>query len=160
MAASMADVFWRLVVVTSGLLSLLPGHVTGNVAGKKLYAELIENPRRNYNKEVRPVKREQDTVIVKIGLRLSQIVDLVSCTRLSAVPGIAGLSGPRLRAPPQKWVAWTLGLDGPPSTILDEISLKIQYVCQGGRSGLRLQVPPFFCQICRGGRSLGGRLGL
>ena len=51
----------------------------GNVAGKKLYVELLKNPRRNYNKAIRPVQHENDTVIVKIGLRLSQVVDLVSC---------------------------------------------------------------------------------
>ncbi len=30
-----------------------------------------------------------------------------------------------------------------PSAILDKTSLKIQHVCQGGHSGLRLQAPSF-----------------
>ena len=42
-----------------------------------------------------------------------------------------------------------------PSAILDKTSLKIQHVCQGGHSGLRLRAPPF----CGGGRMGGGRSG-
>ena len=40
----------------------------------------------------------------------------------------------------------------PPSTILDKISLKIQHVCQGGCSGLRLGRPLFVGQPKPGGR--------
>ena len=58
-------------------LAVWISRVSGNVDAKKLFNELIRNPHRNYNKEVRPVQKGDDTMIVKAGLRLSQLVDLV-----------------------------------------------------------------------------------
>ena len=44
--------------------------------GKKLYYDKIVDGK--YNRMIRPVYNESDTVIVRLGVRLSQIVDLVS----------------------------------------------------------------------------------
>jgi hypothetical protein len=55
------------------LLSLIP-QATANVDAKRLYDDLM----MNYNKHRRPANRPQDAVTIKIKLRLSQIIDVVS----------------------------------------------------------------------------------
>lgn len=44
-----------------------------NPDAKRLYDDLLSN----YNRLIRPVSNNTDTVIVKLGLRLSQLIDLV-----------------------------------------------------------------------------------
>ena len=65
-----------LLLLEVFLVSLSP--VLGNPAAKDLYKELLYSSARNYSKEIRPVQNGSETMIVKTGLRLSQIVDLVS----------------------------------------------------------------------------------
>lgn len=48
--------------------------VQGNPDAKRLYDDLLSN----YNRLIRPVANNTDTVLVKLGLRLSQLIDLVS----------------------------------------------------------------------------------
>lgn len=45
----------------------------GNPDAKRLYDDLLSN----YNRLIRPVSNNNDTVVVKLGLRLSQLIDLV-----------------------------------------------------------------------------------
>lgn len=48
--------------------------VQANPDAKRLYDDLLSN----YNRLIRPVSNNTDTVLVKLGLRLSQLIDLVS----------------------------------------------------------------------------------
>lgn len=48
--------------------------VVGNPDAKRLYDDLLSN----YNRLIRPVSNSTQTVLVKLGLRLSQLIDLVS----------------------------------------------------------------------------------
>lgn len=45
-----------------------------NPDAKRLYDDLLSN----YNRLIRPVRNNTETVLVKLGLRLSQLIDLVS----------------------------------------------------------------------------------
>lgn len=44
-----------------------------NPDAKRLYDDLLSN----YNRLIRPVSNNTDTVLVKLGLRLSQLIELV-----------------------------------------------------------------------------------
>ncbi len=46
----------------------------GNPDAKRLYDDLLSN----YNRLIRPVANNTDKITVKMGLKLSQLVDLVS----------------------------------------------------------------------------------
>nr|CAD7590990.1 unnamed protein product [Timema genevievae] len=59
-----------VIVVMCGVL--LPGPIKGNPDAKRLYDDLLSN----YNRLIRPVSNNTDTVLVKLGLRLSQLIDL------------------------------------------------------------------------------------
>ena len=54
-------------------LGLFLGPVTPNPDAKRLYDDLLSN----YNRLIRPVSNHTEKVTVKLGLRLSQLVDLV-----------------------------------------------------------------------------------
>lgn len=49
----------------------------GNPDAKRLYDDLLST----YNRLIRPVDKNNNTVLVKLGLRLSQLIDLVSCLK-------------------------------------------------------------------------------
>ena len=51
-----------------------PAPVWGNPDAKRLYDEILSG----YNKLVRPVKNVTDPVTVKVKLKLSQLIDVVS----------------------------------------------------------------------------------
>lgn len=55
------------------IVSLLT-YAEANPDAKRLYDDLLSN----YNRLIRPVSNNTDTVLVKLGLRLSQLIDLVS----------------------------------------------------------------------------------
>lgn len=57
--------------------------VLGNPDAKRLYDDLLSN----YNRLIRPVSNNNDTVLVKLGLRLSQLIDLVCKTKRADVSG-------------------------------------------------------------------------
>jgi nicotinic acetylcholine receptor len=50
------------------------GVIQSSPDAKRLYDDLL----RDYNKLIRPVGNTSDTLIVKLGLRLTQIIDVVS----------------------------------------------------------------------------------
>ena len=50
--------------------------ISGNHDAKRLYDNLLR--KQKYNKLVRPVERENITLTVKVGLRMSQILEVVS----------------------------------------------------------------------------------
>lgn len=56
------------------LLAPLLAVAEANPDAKRLYDDLLSN----YNRLIRPVSNNTDTVLVKLGLRLSQLIDLVS----------------------------------------------------------------------------------
>ena len=58
------------------LLCLCPVLVQPNPDAKRLYDDLLSN----YNRLIRPVANNTDKITVKMGLKLSQLVDLVSDT--------------------------------------------------------------------------------
>jgi len=49
--------------------------VSGNPDAKQLYTDLLVN--NGYNKLIRPVGNNSDKLTVKLGLRLSQLIDVV-----------------------------------------------------------------------------------
>ena len=61
-------------------ISLLLRSVQCNPDAKRLYDDLLSN----YNRLIRPVSNHTEKVTVKLGLRLSQLVDLVSVVLLYA----------------------------------------------------------------------------
>lgn len=57
------------------MLSLISSvyYASSNPDAKRLYDDLLSN----YNRLIRPVSNNTDTVLVKLGLRLSQLIELV-----------------------------------------------------------------------------------
>jgi len=60
---------FTLVVLLIGLPS-----ASANPDAKRLYDDLLSN----YNRLIRPVSNNTDKVLVRLGMRLSQLIDLVS----------------------------------------------------------------------------------
>lgn len=56
--------------------------IFSNPDAKRLYDDLLSN----YNRLIRPVSNNTDTVLVKLGLRLSQLIELVSPRHLTRLP--------------------------------------------------------------------------
>ena len=56
------------------LFNLLLGGCHANPDAKRLYDDLLSN----YNRLVRPVSNHTEQITVKLGVRLSQLVELVS----------------------------------------------------------------------------------
>lgn len=69
-----------LVVVTaiSSFVAMFPS-VAANEDAKRLYDDLLSN----YNRWIRPVGNNSDRLTVKMGLRLSQLIDVVSKHNIS-----------------------------------------------------------------------------
>ena len=63
-----------LTVSLLTLASCLIGWASANPDAKRLYDDILSN----YNRLIRPVVNHTEKVTVKLGLRLSQLVDLVS----------------------------------------------------------------------------------
>lgn len=60
-------------IVLAFFLSFLVHFSQTNPDAKRLYDDLLSN----YNRLIRPVSNNTDTVLVKLGLRLSQLIELV-----------------------------------------------------------------------------------
>ena len=59
------------------LVLLYKGSLTvASSEAKRLYDDLLK--RKGYNRLIRPVSNKSDTLVVRIGLRLTQILDIVS----------------------------------------------------------------------------------
>ena len=61
---------WTAIVL---IFTIFCPPCTGNPDAKRLYDDLLSN----YNRLIRPVSNNTDTVLVRLGLRLSQLIDLV-----------------------------------------------------------------------------------
>lgn len=64
----------RSIVVVAIFAVVFWPRVEGNPDAKRLYDDLLST----YNRLIRPVSNNNHTVVVKLGLRLSQLIDLVS----------------------------------------------------------------------------------
>lgn len=64
----MEQLLWLTWLVLGGFLQ-----VFGNPDAKRLYDDLLSN----YNRLIRPVGNNSDRLTVKMGLRLSQLIDVV-----------------------------------------------------------------------------------
>ena len=64
-----------MTLLLTSLLALTSPCVANDNA-KRLYDDLLANS--GYNKLIRPVGNATDTLIVKLGIRLSQLIDIVS----------------------------------------------------------------------------------
>lgn len=64
-----------IILVSFIILACCISRNHGNIHSKRLYDHLLLG--RNYNKLIRPVNASEDKVIVKIGLKLTQLIDLV-----------------------------------------------------------------------------------
>lgn len=62
------------IILVILLHSIIVREINGNPDAKRLYDDLLSN----YNRLIRPVSNHTQTVLVKLGLRLSQLIDLVS----------------------------------------------------------------------------------
>lgn len=62
------------IIVIFVLHLIVVREINGNPDAKRLYDDLLSN----YNRLIRPVSNNTQTVLVKLGLRLSQLIDLVS----------------------------------------------------------------------------------
>lgn len=62
------------IMVLLALMGFIVTPSQANPDAKRLYDDLLSN----YNRLIRPVSNNTDTVLVKLGLRLSQLIDLVS----------------------------------------------------------------------------------
>lgn len=58
------------------LFSIFICSTESNPDAKRLYDDLLSN----YNRLIRPVSNNTDTILVKLGLRLSQLIELVSAS--------------------------------------------------------------------------------
>lgn len=67
------DTFYRAVC---GTLAMLTHSCLSNTYAKMLYNDLLR--RSGYNKLIRPVVNITDVLTVKVGLKLSQLIDIVS----------------------------------------------------------------------------------
>lgn len=72
----MASVFTTVTSFVYVILICCLRHCACSYEAKKLYEKLL-GADGEYNKLIRPVGNSSDTLIVKVGLRLSQIIDVV-----------------------------------------------------------------------------------
>ena len=72
--AIMKDLIVSVVVSLCLTATLVIENTLANPDAKRLYDDLLSN----YNRLIRPVSNHTEKVTVKLGLRLSQLVDLVS----------------------------------------------------------------------------------
>lgn len=70
-----------MAAAISCLVAPFPG-ASANPEAKRLYDDLLSN----YNRLIRPVGNNSDRLTVKMGLRLSQLIDVVSRTHLTHYP--------------------------------------------------------------------------
>lgn len=73
---SLNQLFLSTLIVLSTSLLLTPSrHLVGaNSEANRLYEDLM----MTYNRIVRPVQNNSDRVVVKLSLKLSQLIDVVS----------------------------------------------------------------------------------
>ena len=83
-SAAILEIMRLATTIIFGILwnCVLRGQIClANPDSKRLYDDLLSN----YNRLIRPVVNHTETVTVKLGLRLSQLVDLVSNLKFSYI---------------------------------------------------------------------------
>ena len=65
-------VWWQLLAVASFSILVVP--VRADQDAKRLYEDLLTD----YNRLIRPVGNNSDRLTVKLGLKLSQLIDVVN----------------------------------------------------------------------------------
>ena len=75
--------WWDIIIYHVLVLFCLMVNSLGNDDAKKLYNDLLRNS--GYNKLIRPVGNNNDKLTVKLGLRLSQLIDVVSTFYLTYI---------------------------------------------------------------------------
>ena len=68
---------WITLTLVVLALDFIP--IGGNPDAKRLYDDLLSN----YNRLIRPVGNNSDRLTVKMGIKLSQLIDVVSTTMLT-----------------------------------------------------------------------------
>jgi hypothetical protein len=68
--ALVSRIAFTLVALAIGFI---PTGIHGNPEAKRLYDDLLSN----YNRLIRPVGNNSDKLTVKLGLKLSQLIDVV-----------------------------------------------------------------------------------
>lgn len=68
---------WAWVLVVVAWVTVLAPTCQANPDAKRLYDDLLSS----YNRLIRPVGNNSDRLTVKLGLKLSQLIDVVSNTR-------------------------------------------------------------------------------
>ena len=71
---------WLVIIIIQRSMARV-AEVAANPHAKQLYTDLLVN--NGYNKLIRPVGNNSDKLTVKLGLRLSQLIDVVRATSLS-----------------------------------------------------------------------------
>ena len=66
-----------LLVTLGALLLMAAVPAAANPDAKRLYDDLLSH----YNRLIRPVSNNSEVVTVRLGLHLSQLIDLVSCPK-------------------------------------------------------------------------------
>lgn len=72
--ATLRMLVWLLAIILGGSFPNVPTGILGNPDAKRLYDDLLSN----YNRLIRPVGNNSDRLTVKLGLKLSQLIDVVS----------------------------------------------------------------------------------
>jgi nicotinic acetylcholine receptor len=67
-----------LPLVLAVFAMLLPGIAQASPDAKRLYDNLLRSKNNRYNKLIRPVSNTSDKLVVRLGLRLTQIINVVS----------------------------------------------------------------------------------
>lgn len=62
------------LLLTAMIFAIIPCRVGANPDAKRLYDDLLSH----YNRLIRPVSNNSEVVTVRLGLHLSQLIDLVS----------------------------------------------------------------------------------
>lgn len=73
---SFSQKFNTILVIVLTYFAYFAPQTSANPDAKRLYDDLLSN----YNRLIRPVSNNTDTILVKLGLRLSQLIELVSKT--------------------------------------------------------------------------------
>lgn len=68
---------WVWLLVVAGWAALLAPTCQANPDAKRLYDDLLSS----YNRLIRPVGNNSDRLTVKLGLKLSQLIDVVSLNK-------------------------------------------------------------------------------
>ena len=74
---------WMMLAGLVAGLVILDRRATASPDSKRLYDDLLK--KSGYNRLIRPVGNTTDTLIVRLGLRLTQIIDVVSLSILLPV---------------------------------------------------------------------------